>query len=38
LPIHKLHQAQKRKNIALLLALAALIVLIYAITLMRMGA
>jgi len=32
------HQRQKRKNIALLLVLLALIALLYAITLMRMGA
>lgn len=31
------HRQQKRKNIALLLALIALIALIYGISLMRMG-
>jgi len=32
------HQAQRRKNIALLLVLVALIALFYAITIMKMGA
>jgi hypothetical protein len=37
LPEDDRHHAQKRKNIALLLALVALIVLLYAITLMKLG-
>jgi len=36
-PHNDRHRAQRRKNIALLLVLLALIGLIYAITMMRMG-
>ena len=37
-PLSKLHQTQKRKNIALLLVLLALFALIFAISLMKMSA
>gem|GEM_PF-6202064 len=38
MPHSPLHHAQKRKNIALFVVLLALIVLIFAISLMKMGA
>lgn len=37
MPKSERHHAQRRKNIALFLALLALAALLYAITLMRMG-
>ena len=37
MPYSKQHKTQKKKNIALLAVLVALIVLLFAITIMRMG-
>jgi hypothetical protein len=37
-PLGDAHQRQKKKNIALFVILLALIILIYAISMMRMGA
>jgi flagellar basal body-associated protein FliL len=37
LPYSKQHQAQKRKNYALLIVLLVLMALVYAISIMRMG-